>query len=491
MTNDLKKQLEQQLAALIGLKLSALGYVAPTRRFHFGELRKVDELLEDPTHIHEIIFGRPHIVKMIAGQYTIHAAAWRLENDHEILTGSADSSLWKYKLPQPENWDYSKWGGLQDEFLRRLFAQDDDETRSYHNTTDQLVVQRVEATRYGDATLHLSGGYRLVLLPTSQFVEAWRLTNIQSDDLWIVGQSTNKPVFDPTTSADYVERGQIREFCDDDQGALDDYTEAIRLDPQNTEAYLKRGHIFDMEIVDTPRAIADFTEAIRLDPQNLEAYWQRGLIYYLDINDYDAAIADYTALIQLDPTGDWYDSRGMSYYAKGDDPAALADLNTQIQLEPSVDHYVHRSRIRAASGDSDGALADMDAAIALKPDSTFAYEWRGDLRDDLGDLDGAISDYTQALTLFPEHHSSLNGRAWALYQKGEYEAALKDANQAIEHQTADYYYHTRAMIYAALNQPARAIHDFIEMMDMNSKETDEIREAQAYIAKWVKAPDST
>ena len=46
------------------------------------------------------------------------------------------------------------------------------------------------------------------------------------------------------------------------------------------------------------------------------------------------------------------------------------------------------------------------------------------------------------------------------------------------------------MIYAALNQPARAIHDFLEVIDLNLEETAEVQEAKAYIAQWVKDTNS-
>ena len=48
--------------------------------------------------------------------------------------------------------------------------------------------------------------------------------------------------------------------------AIADYTEAIRLDPKNAEAYCNRGHAYE-EKGDYDKAIADCTEAIRLDPK--------------------------------------------------------------------------------------------------------------------------------------------------------------------------------------------------------------------------------
>jgi tetratricopeptide (TPR) repeat protein len=56
------------------------------------------------------------------------------------------------------------------------------------------------------------------------------------------------------------------------------FTEAIRLSPRFTEAYLARACAYD-EKGDLDLAIADCTEVIRLDPERAIAYHLRGEIY--------------------------------------------------------------------------------------------------------------------------------------------------------------------------------------------------------------------
>ena len=81
--------------------------------------------------------------------------------------------------------------------------------------------------------------------------------------------------------------------------AFKDLDEAIRLNPQNAEAYYQRGLAYQKEGY-ADRAIQDFDMAIRLDPALAKAYSNRGYAY-LNQKQYDRAIADCTEAIKLNP----------------------------------------------------------------------------------------------------------------------------------------------------------------------------------------------
>jgi len=85
---------------------------------------------------------------------------------------------------------------------------------------------------------------------------------------------------------------------------------------------------------DYDKRIVDYTEAIRLDPENAEAYINRGWAYFWE-EDYDKAIADYTEAIRLEPTDAWkYNNRGDAYYEKEDYDKATVDYTEAIRLDP-------------------------------------------------------------------------------------------------------------------------------------------------------------
>lgn len=67
------------------------------------------------------------------------------------------------------------------------------------------------------------------------------------------------------------------------RGPVDDYTTAIKLDPNSDSAYIGRANAYQNAynlMADTKyleMAISDLSEAIRVNPGNVQAYWDRGL----------------------------------------------------------------------------------------------------------------------------------------------------------------------------------------------------------------------
>ena len=63
-----------------------------------------------------------------------------------------------------------------------------------------------------------------------------------------------------------------------DKRAIQDYDDAIRLDPLDAITYYNRGFSY-INLGQYAQAIQDLDEAIRLDPLDAETYYLRGLVY--------------------------------------------------------------------------------------------------------------------------------------------------------------------------------------------------------------------
>jgi tetratricopeptide (TPR) repeat protein len=124
-------------------------------------------------------------------------------------------------------------------------------------------------------------------------------------------------------------------------GAIADYTQAIRLNPKYVHAYNNRGSALNTRR-EYDRALNDLNEAIRLDPKYAMAYANRGIVWE-NKREFDRALADYTESIRLEPRrAQTYADRGDAYAAKGDYKRALADYDMAIKIDPQSEIAIKR-----------------------------------------------------------------------------------------------------------------------------------------------------
>jgi tetratricopeptide (TPR) repeat protein len=95
-------------------------------------------------------------------------------------------------------------------------------------------------------------------------------------------------------------------------------------------AFFNRGNAY-AEKNDNDRAIVEYSEAIRLDPKFTVAFTNRGNAYMAK-KEYDRAIADYDRSIRIKPTANAYANRAVAYGRSGDQEKAIADLRKALSL---------------------------------------------------------------------------------------------------------------------------------------------------------------
>jgi tetratricopeptide (TPR) repeat protein len=265
--------------------------------------------------------------------------------------------------------------------------------------------------------------------------------------------------------------------------AIADFTQAIRLDPDDARAYQERAGAYHQK-GDYDQAIADFTQAIWLDPGYVAAYNNRGLAYSHK-GDYDRAIADFNHAMRLDPgNAAIYCNRGGAYGGKGEYDKAISDLDHAIKLDPGYAMaYNERGRIYRSKGEYDKAIADLDQAIWLDPDYAAAYRNRGRAYKNKEEYDKAISDYTRAIRIDPDYAAAYNQRGLAYSHKGEYDIAIADFTEAIE-LNPDYTiaYNNRGLAYYYKKDYVRARTDFEKALIVNPNLT-QARESLEFMRK--------
>ena len=99
-------------------------------------------------------------------------------------------------------------------------------------------------------------------------------------------------------------------------------------------AYQQRGFAFakDQKYQD---AIQDFTEALKINSRDTRIYEQRAAIE-MKLQDYDKALADYSEAIKLKPNEvRYYLYRSYIYETKGDLENSMADTEKALKLDPN------------------------------------------------------------------------------------------------------------------------------------------------------------
>jgi tetratricopeptide (TPR) repeat protein len=132
------------------------------------------------------------------------------------------------------------------------------------------------------------------------------------------------------------------------------------------DVFVSRG-IEHGRLKDNNRAIADFSEALRLQPQSFAAYFNRGVIYG-ELDNRQLALADFSAAIRLKPDPNAYFDRGFVYARTGDMQSAIADFSQVVHLTPGrAEAYYYRAVAYRNVGDTQRATTDFATAFRLDP----------------------------------------------------------------------------------------------------------------------------
>ncbi|MTJ19335.1 tetratricopeptide repeat protein [Dolichospermum sp. UHCC 0299] len=210
----------------------------------------------------------------------------------------------------------------------------------------------------------------------------------------------NKAIELSPRAAFYFNRGIGKSDLGDKQGAINDFTQAIKIDPNLAQAYNNRG-FFKGELGDKQGAINDYNQAIKIDPNLAQAYYNRGIVR-AELGDKQEAIDDFNQAIKINPNlAEAYYNRGIVRNELGDKPGAIDDYNLAIKINPNyAKAYNNRGLVRNQLGDKQGAIDDYNLAIKINPNLAEAYGNRGLVYDQLGDKQKAREDLQRAAQLF-------------------------------------------------------------------------------------------
>lgn len=144
----------------------------------------------------------------------------------------------------------------------------------------------------------------------------------------------------PDEPAGYYQRGWFKDHSGDIEGALEDYTMAITLQPNVAYAYLNRGVLYRLK-GENVKAESDFKQVVRLDSIPEEAECSFYAYYYL--GQKDKAIEILNTILDKDKKGNCYDAACL-YSVMGEKEKALSYLRQS--LEDGYRRFAHIKRDR-------------------------------------------------------------------------------------------------------------------------------------------------
>jgi tetratricopeptide (TPR) repeat protein len=216
------------------------------------------------------------------------------------------------------------------------------------------------------------------------------------------------------------------------EGAIEDFNQAIELDPKNALAYNRRGDAY-YRLGDYEQAQADSSQAILLNPEDANAYFDRGFAFS-ELDKYKEAIADYTQAIKLNSEDAYaYYGRGLARAGLKDNKGAIKDFNKAIALKPQyTEAYLQRGIIHRHLRQRLEAIQDFDRIIKINPSDAKAYYQRGLTQSITKQKDAAIKDYTDAININPKYIEAYLNRGDVYSDLGNNIEATEDYNTILK-----------------------------------------------------------
>ncbi len=297
----------------------------------------------------------------------------------------------------------------------------------------------------------------------------------------------------------FYHRGVEKVRKEDYLGAISDFDQFLRLNPNGINAYYDRGFA-NCKLGEYAAAIADFDRFLKSNPNDAPAYRHRGLARSA-LGDYLGAMADYSRATKLE-TGntsvDYDRGTALAYLGAENSNASLpptpskanaalspgdvsSDVSNGSKPPETIEAYVEPvpqtidefnaifSEESIVDGSESQAVFEVYAqSIPDNGNDAEFYYQQGLLCNESGDKQSALADFNRAIELDPNHVAAYYNRGVIRNESGDKQGALADFTCAIEldpqHASALY---NRGFVRNELGDKQGAIEDYNSPLEIN------------------------
>jgi tetratricopeptide (TPR) repeat protein len=302
-----------------------------------------------------------------------------------------------------------------------------------------------------------------MILPTDSANNAILYCNIAynefrlRDSINALNDDSTAIKYNPAYGRAYYLRGGFYSQLKDYKSAINDISHAIRL--YNNYNNTKLLSLWYTSLADVKRynkqykeAINNYSFALKLDPDNRIAYWNRAAAYHMH-KDYELAANDYSKAMTY-YTGDntelskLYDDRAINELGQSHLTQAIQDDSVAIALNlENKSAYLNQAEGYTQNGEYQKGIDMLNRVINFAGDNkkfkSFLYYEIANNHYFLNQFDKVVEDCTTAITLNPADGSAYYYRAKVYLKKfDKKELAITDFNKVIEldtsHKTVSY-----------------------------------------------------
>lgn len=181
---------------------------------------------------------------------------------------------------------------------------------------------------------------------------------------------------DPEHYDSLVQRGLLYAEMHQPADALQDFTVAIKVKPNESEAYLQRGKCYHQNLRRREEALSDYAAAIRLAPRDITGYFGRGELYH------ELALYDEQQALENDDHGN--DAQITEEFL-----AAIDDYSQVIALKSEHDAayagrglvYARMARVTKKAEFMEKAIEDIEKAISLNWENGYLFKQQDEMKE--------------------------------------------------------------------------------------------------------------